>query len=171
VMIVSHNRSFLDPIVHKTLEFRPGQDPRLFQGNISYYLEKTAEEKVDATLSSRGSAPRSTPGGGGATAATSAPALSRKEQKRIEAEQRQLRNQVLKPLEEELAVLEKHIAELEAAQAAATAELSKPEVVASPAKFRLVSNKVEQLTAKLEASITRWEGLTEEIERVKAKLA
>ena len=169
VMIVSHNRAFLDPVVHKTLEFRPGEDPRLFQGNITYYLEKTADEKGGTTLSSRAAA---------ATAAAElkanpdkpAAAPSRKDQKRIEAEQRQLRTQVLKPLEDELVTLEKRIADLEAAQANATADLSKPEVVASPAKFRLVSNTVEQVTQRLEASITRWEALTEEIEQVKARL-
>ena len=26
------------------LEFRPGEDPRVFVGNITYYLDKTAEE-------------------------------------------------------------------------------------------------------------------------------
>jgi len=44
-LIVSHNRSFLDPIVTKTLEFRPNQDPQLYHGNISYYLDKKEEEK------------------------------------------------------------------------------------------------------------------------------
>ncbi len=169
VMIVSHNRAFLDPVVHKTLEFRPGEDPRLFQGNITYYLEKTADEKGGATLSQRAAAANA------AAEAKANPgkpvaAPSRKDQKRIEAEQRQLRTQVLKPLEDELVTLEKRIADLEAAQANATADLSKPEVVASPAKFRLVSNTVEQVTQRLEASITRWEELTVEIEQVKAKL-
>jgi ATP-binding cassette subfamily F protein 3 len=165
-MIVSHNRAFMDPVVHKTLEFRPGEDPRLFQGNITYYLEKTADEKSGPSLSSRSATTETKQPAAGQPAAT----LSRKDQKRLEAEQRQLRNQVLKPLEEELVVLEKRIADLETAQANATADLSKPEVVASPAKFRLVSNTIEQVTTKLEASISRWEALTEEIEAVKAKL-
>jgi len=169
VMIVSHNRAFLDPVVHKTLEFRPGEDPRLFQGNITYYLEKTADEKGGATLSQRAAAATAA-AEAKANAGKPATAPSRKDQKRIEAEQRQLRTQVLKPLEDELITLEKRIADLEAAQANATADLSKPEVVASPAKFRLVSNTVEQVTQRLEASITRWEELTVEIEQVKAKL-
>jgi ATP-binding cassette subfamily F protein 3 len=170
VMIVSHNRAFLDPVVHKTLEFRPGEDPRLFQGNITYYLEKTADEKGGATLSSRAAAATAAAEAkaGGADSRSTGP--SRKDQKRIEAEQRKIRTQVLKPLEDELDTVEKRIADLEAAQATATADLSKPEVVASPAKFRLVSNTVEQVTQKLEAAISRWESLSEEIEGVKAKL-
>ena len=169
VLIVSHNRDFLDPVVTKTLEFRPGEDPRLFEGNITYYLEKTADDKMGSTLSSRAgaaAAAAAASGGGNAKPAT----LSRKDQKRLEAEQRKLRTQVLKPLEDDLAELEKTIASFEAAQTKATNDLSKPEVVASPAKFRLVTNTVEQITQKLETAITRWEGLTEEIEQVKAKL-
>ncbi|QJE98620.1 ABC-F family ATP-binding cassette domain-containing protein [Luteolibacter luteus] len=169
VMIVSHNRAFLDPVVQKTLEFRPGEDPRLFQGNITYYLDKTADEKGGSTLSSRAHA--ATVAHEAKNAATDKPAtLSRKDQKRIEAEQRQLRTQVLKPLEDEMATLEKRISDLETAQGNATADLSKPEVIASPAKFRLVSNTVEQVTQKLEAAISRWESLTEEIEAVRKKL-
>ena len=131
-------------------------------------MDKTADEKMGTTLSSRAAAATA------AAEAKSAPeksgTVSRKDQKRIEAEQRQLRTQVLKPLEDELVTLEKRIADFETAQANATADLSKPEVVASPAKFRLVTNTVEQITQKLESAISRWEALTEEIEAVKAKL-
>ena len=45
--IVSHNRSFLDPIVTKVLEFIPGQKPKLYYGNVSDYLEK---KKADMEL-------------------------------------------------------------------------------------------------------------------------
>jgi ATP-binding cassette subfamily F protein 3 len=168
VMIVSHNRAFLDPVVTKTLEFRPGEDPRLFMGNITYYLEKTAEEAGRAPRLSVLASGSNTPKDSGSSAKSNAP--SRKDQKRIEAEQRQLRTQVLKPLEDEVAVLEKKIAEFETAQINMTAELSKPEVTASPAKLRLVSNNVQQITQKLEAAISRWESLSAEVEQVKAKL-
>ena len=45
-LIVSHNRSFLDPIVTKTLEFRPGEAPQIYHGNVTYYLDKKTEEKA-----------------------------------------------------------------------------------------------------------------------------
>ena len=44
IVIVSHNRSFLDPVVDRTLEFRHGRPPKLYYGNLSYYLDKVAEE-------------------------------------------------------------------------------------------------------------------------------
>lgn len=44
--IVSHNRSFLDPIVTKVLEFVPGEKPRVYLGNVSDYLEKVEREQA-----------------------------------------------------------------------------------------------------------------------------
>ena len=157
VLIVSHNRTFLDPLVTKTLEFRPGQPPRLFSGNITYYLEKTAENAEPQLAATPGST---------ATAARS----SRKDQRRAEAEARGQRNKLLKPLEGELETLEARIAELEAAQATLTAALSSEEIAADPDKLRETSHAVATLTANLETSYTRWGELSDEIEAVKAKL-
>ncbi len=49
-VIVSHNRDFLDPIVTKTLEFRVGLPPQMYAGNLSYYLEKKAEERSQSAV-------------------------------------------------------------------------------------------------------------------------
>ena len=43
--IVSHNRSFLDPIVTKVLEFVPGEKPRVYLGNVCLlYTSDAADE-------------------------------------------------------------------------------------------------------------------------------
>jgi ATP-binding cassette, subfamily F, member 3 len=160
VLIVSHNRSFLDPLVTKTLEFRPGEAPRLFSGNITYYLEKTAEESGAAKTAGSQAAARPAAGA----------AVSRKDQRRADAEARERRNKLLKPLESELEVLETKIAEYESAQAALTAALSSPEVAADADKLRETSNAVARISGALENSYSRWGELSDEIERVKAKL-
>ena len=164
VIIVSHNRSFLDPLVTKTLEFRPGKSPRLFAGNITYYLEKTAEEKASATPASK---PSESPS---AVQKQSAPSGNRKEQRRLEAEQRQKRTRVLKPLESELETLETRIAELEGAQATLTEALSSPEISGDSDKLRQTSAAVEQVTEKLETAYSRWGTLSDQIEKVRAEL-
>jgi ATP-binding cassette subfamily F protein 3 len=159
VLIVSHNRSFLDPLVDKTLEFRPGEQPRLFSGNIAYYLEKISEETgvpKNPSPSAEAGKPQS--------------AGSRKDQRRQEAEAREMRNKLLKPLESELEILEGKIAELEAAQVALTAALSNEEIAADPEKFREATNAVAKITTAMENSYTRWGVLSDEIEKVKAKL-
>jgi ATP-binding cassette subfamily F protein 3 len=160
VLIVSHNRSFLDPLVDKTLEFRPGEQPRLFSGNITYYLEKTAEETA-------GPGTNRPPG---PAAASAMQTISRKDQRRAEAEAREMRNKLLKPLENELEALEAKIAGYEAAQATLTAALSSEETAADPDKLRETSNAVSNITTALENSYTRWGELSDEIEKVKARL-
>ncbi len=177
VMIVSHNRYFLDPLVTKTLEFRPGEAPRTFVGNITYYLEKTAEEaKAERAAGPKLSKLNSTkpvvkpivaPTPAAAPAAESG---NRKDQRRIDADNRQKRAQVLKPLEDELASLEKKIAELEAAQVTLTAHLSEPSVAADPDKFRQATQAVANVTQGLENAYSRWGDLSAEIEALNAKL-
>jgi ATP-binding cassette, subfamily F, member 3 len=165
VLIVSHNRDFLDPVVTKTLEFRPGQPPRLFTGNITYYLEKVASEK-DAAKNVPGISGKSPASNG----PSSTPGVNRKEQRRLEAEARELRNKVLKPLEAEFETLETRIAEMEAAQATLSESLSSPELAADADKFRQATNAVAKLTEALEKAYTRWGALSEEIDRTRAKL-
>jgi len=166
VLIVSHNRDFLDPVVTKTLEFRPGQPPQLFAGNITYYLEKTAAERSTAKSNAPGKSPAA------ATAATAggSPATSRKEQRRREAEAREIRSKVLKPLEAEFETLETKISEMEAALGTLTENLSSPDLAADPDKFRQTTNAVANLTTALEKAYTRWAALSEEIDRTRAKL-
>jgi ATP-binding cassette subfamily F protein 3 len=165
VLIVSHNRSFLDPVVSKTLEFRPGEAPRLFAGNISYYLEKSAEENQSARpVAASKSAPAAK------TSAVNQPGVSRKDQRRAEAEARDQRNKLLKPLETELATLETKIAEFEAAQATLNTALTSEEIISQPDILRETSNAISKITHALENAYSRWGELTDEIEKVKAKL-
>lgn len=103
-LIVSHNRSFLDPIVTKTLEFRPGESPQVYHGNVTYYLDKKAEEK-GATKGTNKGDDRSTAkptlsslASSSAPAAVKGPKLSRKEQRKLEALERQQRSDELKPV-------------------------------------------------------------------------
>jgi ATP-binding cassette subfamily F protein 3 len=168
VMIVSHNRNFLDALVTKTLEFRPGEQPTLYAGNITYYLEKSAEDEAAkkgipklATLA---------PAANNSVSRQSVPGVNRKEQRRIEAEQREMRSKVLKPLETEFEALEIKIAELESAQATLTQRLSSEEVIQDAGKMREASNASEKLGKALESSYYRWGQLSDEIEKVKAKL-
>ncbi|TAE93276.1 MAG: ATP-binding cassette domain-containing protein, partial [Verrucomicrobia bacterium] len=175
VLIVSHNRNFLDPLVSKTLEFRPGCAPTLYPGNISYYLEKSAadrarEEKTRSQSKAVAAAPQLSKRP--VVEATPAPVASgnRKDQRKMEAEIRNQRNKVLKPLQEELTSVEGKIAEMEKAQAALTQHLSSEEVASSPQKFRETTNALEKITQSLEVAYSRWGELTAAIEAAEAKL-
>ena len=47
IIIVSHNRYFLDHFVNKVLEIKNG-GATLFDGNLAYYLDKTAKDRQQA---------------------------------------------------------------------------------------------------------------------------
>lgn len=158
VMIVSHNRNFLDPLVTKTLEFRPGQAPRVFTGNISYYLEKIAAERGRPQSSVSNTTP--TPGNNSG--------VNRREQRRIEAEAREARNKVIKPLELELETLENSISELESAQATLSQALSDPVTAADPDRFQQASHALTKVTKSLESAYTRWGELSDQLEKARA---
>ncbi len=62
--IVSHNRSFLDPIVTKVLEFVPGEKPRVYIGNVSDYLEKVERDQALASSAASAVSGAADPGAG-----------------------------------------------------------------------------------------------------------
>jgi ATP-binding cassette subfamily F protein 3 len=172
VMIVSHNRDFLDTLVTKTLEFRPGEEPRLFHGNIAYYLDKKGSVDVPSASSLTKSPPRTTADAEvkkDTPKTESIPGVNRKDQRRLEALAREARTKILTPLEKELETLEEKIAEQEAAQATLTAALSNEDISGNAEKLRTTTNAVEKVTKTLDLAYTRWSALTEEIEQVKAK--
>ena len=166
LLIVSHNRDFLDPIVQKTMEFRPGQDPRMFAGNLSYYLDKTEESEGVPPSTTTTPASKTQPN----SPSTNTPQLSSKERRKREAALREKRNKVLKPLQTEFEATEQTIAELEGAQATLTAHLESPEVMADPDKLRETTQAYEAISQKLEKAYSKWEDLSTRIEQVEAEL-
>ena len=160
--IVSHNRQFLDPIVNKVLEFRPGYAPRLFYGNVSAYLETVeAEEKRLKAAAQQQSA---------ATPAGQAQSGNRKDARRARELARQQRNKVLKPLQQELEQVESDIAEKDERKELISAELENPANMSDNQKLMELTQEYQQLERESEALYTRWEELSEEIELKTAEL-
>jgi ATP-binding cassette subfamily F protein 3 len=167
LLIVSHNRNFLDPIVQKTMEFRPNEDPRIFAGNLTYYLDKIeADEGGTPTLSTSPTSPATK-----AAPQQKGPKLNPKERRKRDAANREKRNKVLKPMQSEFEKVESTIAELEASQAVLTDHLESPEVSSDPEKLRETTNAYEKLSKKLETTFSRWEDLSAQIEKLEAELA
>ncbi len=167
-LIVSHNRSFLDPIVDKTLEFRQGQPPRMFAGNITYYIEKLEQEKNAAKAAAKSNSnPNSNTG---SQSSANQAGGNRKEQRKIEAARRQHRNKVLKPLQDELDELEGQIAEYESAQTTLTGHMSDPSTSGDAEKMQQASSAYKNIAEKLESAISRWGEVSDAIEKAQAEL-
>ena len=120
VVVVSHDREFLDGMVDKVYEFRDG-GVKEYLGGIYYFLEKRKLESLQEI--ERRDAPAR-----GAAAAKAAPAKAPAASGKLSYEQRKEQEKLLRKLrravetiEAELADIERRIAEYDAKFAAATA--------------------------------------------------
>jgi ATP-binding cassette subfamily F protein 3 len=133
-----------------------------YPGGYQYYLDKTnassAREALTATGRGTDSAVETR------TAKPSVPAVNRKEQKRLEAQQRQARSNAKKEQQQAVHQLEKKIQDLEKRQAEITAELEKPETYQSGGKatnlnreFKHNADEIARLTPKWEEAAAKLE--------------
>lgn len=158
--IVSHNRQFLDPIVNKVLEFRPGHAPRLFYGNVSQYLETVEAEENRNKIAAVG---------GAAEPVQAAPA-NRRDLRRLRTQAREKRNALLRPLQKELEQVEADIAARDERKDAISAELELPENMSDNQKLMELTQEYQRLERENDTLFTRWEEISVEMERVTAAL-
>jgi ATP-binding cassette subfamily F protein 3 len=163
-VIVSHNRDFLDPIVTKTLEFRVGQPPQMYAGNLSYFLEKKAEEKA------RGLDSAVQISGPSAKARSDDEPQNAKERRRIEAQKRQERARVLRPLQDKLKFVEEEIAKLEQEKASITKRMAEEGFGSDAEEVRALAARYAAVEAALEKVFTQWSDVSEELERAEKAL-
>ncbi len=157
--IVSHNRSFLDPIVTKVLEFIPGEKPKLYYGNVSDYLEK---KKADLALEAERQA-ASSPGASRRDEDDSSNGGNRKEQRRLEAKAREERAAKLKPLRKEFDTVESEISRLEEEKAVLDGKLVDPEFFKNGSDASEAMKRYSEIEALLESRIVRWSDLGDKI--------
>ncbi|SMO66590.1 ABC-F family ATP-binding cassette domain-containing protein [Fodinibius sediminis] len=159
-MIVSHDRDFLDPIVNKVLEVRP-DTTNTFLGNVSYYLEKVEErEKNRAEQSSSGSSDSGKNNG-----------LSRKEERRLEAQIRQKKYRQLKPLKRKIDPIEESIEQKEARKNEIEEMMAQPDFYDDEEQVKDLSLEYEKLKGELVEIYAEWEELAMEISEIEEKFS
>ena len=164
VLIVSHNRSFLDALVDQDARVPSRRAAAIVFGKHHLLSRKNRRGKPQASAGVH-------PGRmlhehlphvrAQVTARTSAARKPRHAKCATSCSSRSKPNS--KPSKTK-------IAELEAAQATLTAALSSEEIAADPDKLREVTNAVSKITIALENSYSRWGELSDEIEKVREKL-
>ena len=155
LIFISHDVYFIRALANKVVHVNAGQLTH-YAGDYQYYLDKTKALSARAAL---------TAGTREAVAAKNVDDRAggnRKEQKRLEAEQRQARSRLRKEQQQSVHRLEKRIQDLEARQAAITLELEKPETYQAGGRamelnreFRDNANELAGVTAKWEAEATK----------------
>lgn len=162
IIVVSHNRFFLDHFTNKTLEIKNGKST-LFEGNISYYIAKTQKQhqQEKAAASQKGSAP------------SPAPASSQPKGKKGRKEQALLREQINKtlgPLKNEAASKEKLVEKLESQKDELQKILADPELYQDQERFIKKSKEFANLEKRLEKTYSAWEDAQDKLEQAMAKL-
>jgi ATP-binding cassette subfamily F protein 3 len=171
-LIVSHDRSFLDPIVNKVLEFRHG-GVKTYLGNVSDYLSKKKEESRQTSADNfqkRGGGKRDEGRRNDGSARRDEKTniqVSDKERKRTEAEQRQQLSKKLQPLKKKLESVEKTIDQLESRKREIERLMADPILYKDGDEAKKTSHEYKELQAKLKSSYFDWGKLTEEIEKMR----
>jgi ATP-binding cassette, subfamily F, member 3 len=161
LIVVSHDRDFLDGLVDKCIEFR-ARKLRTHLGGIEEYLRHRQIESVDQAFARP--TIESTNGDKGTAG------VDRKEQKRLEAELRNKRYAATKDLRKKIARAEAEIASLEEQKSAAESEMAQPEVYSTPDRARDVQARLREAERKLAEQYGVWERLASELDEIEREL-
>ena len=152
LLFISHDVYFIKSIASSVLHIRGGA-LTFYPGNYDYYLEKTEAESELAGLVAGeksldiGRVPGS--------------ASRNREQKRLEADARQVRSRARKDIERELSALEERILGLEFRQKELATSLEQPEVHEDSARAMQLNKELKSVTEELQSLSPEWERLVD----------
>ena len=150
LIFISHDVYFIRALANHVIHVNAGQLTP-YPGGYQYYLDKTKAVSERAALTAGAQAENRSK-----SSDARAP-VDRKDQKRLEAEQRNARSGKRKVQQQVVHKLEKQIQELEARQAELTAELEKQETYETPGRASQVNRELVHLQDDLAALTPKWE--------------
>ena len=161
VMVISHNRYFLDGFVDSVMELEDGKT-LLFPGNVSEFLAMKQSLEAKKGASPDKDAPRK---GQDVRASAKGPkAISRKEKKRLIAELRQEKSKKLSPLKKEAQDIENRIGTLEEEKSEIETILADSSTYANQERAAELNKRYHQLKEDLEGLYMAWERASQAIE-------
>jgi ATP-binding cassette subfamily F protein 3 len=171
-VIVSHDRSFLDPLVNKVAEFSHG-GVRIFLGNVSDYLNKKRYREAGSRHTNiltgqegeKSEARNINEEGKEGNGDDQNAELSNKERRRIEAGKRNELSRKLRPLKKELKSVEVEISRMESRRKEIEMLMADPEFYKNGEETKKISAEYKEIEGKLQDKYFRWGKLTEEIEK------
>ncbi|WP_136796490.1 MULTISPECIES: ABC-F family ATP-binding cassette domain-containing protein [Desulfosediminicola] len=164
IVVVSHNRYFVDSFANKVLEVKDGQ-VNLHEGNVAEYLrkmEELAEQEKSREL------PKAEQQKKADDEADSG--ISRKERKKLEAEKRQKRSKLAGSYLKEVAEAEEKVEQLEEEKDELEALMADPDLYSDEKAWSETSEKYEECKRRLERWYSRWETAQEEIDKIDEQL-
>ncbi|MCX6555817.1 MAG: ABC-F family ATP-binding cassette domain-containing protein [Candidatus Aminicenantes bacterium] len=163
IVLVSHDRYFLDQLVQRVFEIRDG---RMYEytGNYSYFAQKREQEIAAADVET-GPLPGQPSASAAGSAASKGGGKSR-EQRRLEAEARDRRSKLKMEIGRELPALEEEIATLEKLKTRNQSLLCDPDFLKESARIKPLMQELNQASRRLAELYPRWEELTRRLEKV-----
>ena len=155
IVIVSHNRDFLDPITDKVVEFYSNDSPpRSYPSNLSDYIDKKREEESIGQNSYEQRPKQST-----------SSSTSRKETRKLQGKIRQEKAESLKPLQESLSEVENQIESIECRKLEIEKLMADPDFFKSKESMESTKEYKEIHTA-IEKLYSDWSSISDEIEQL-----
>jgi ATP-binding cassette subfamily F protein 3 len=149
--IVSHDRAFLDPIVNKVLEVKPGS-LRTFLGNLSDYITKKKEEREQTVQNAEKS---------DAHLSDETQVTWQEQQKRRKNIAREVRA-AKKNVEE----AEIKIHQLETRKKEIEAMLADPDFYKNGEEAKLISAEYKDVQVQIEQAYTNWSNMARQLEQI-----
>ena len=164
LIFISHDVYFIRALANHVVHVNAGALTH-YPGGYQYYLDKTHANSARAALTSPvgNLSPRNTSRDGATTRTatnhqtSTAPSSSRKDQKRLEAEQRQARSHKRKAQQQRVHELEKEIQRLESRQTELVAELEKAETYETPGRAQQLNRELVDIQHRLAELNPEWE--------------
>jgi ATP-binding cassette subfamily F protein 3 len=159
LIFISHDVYLIRALANHVVHINAGRLTH-YPGGYQYYLDKTKAQSEPAALTAGGRARDSQAQAVGEKAAgtrNGSPALSRKDQKRLDAELRQARSQQRRTQQQVVEQLEQEIRQREARQAELVAELEKPETYERPGRAVEVNRELLDIQQRLPELNGQWE--------------
>lgn len=156
LILVSHDVDFLRPVVNRVVDIRKGIIKN-YPGDIDYYLSKRVELKLSEIVNNKKETRDDT--------------LSRKDLKRLEAEQRQKKYLATKDLLKRISEAESKISELERLTKQLELNLTDPEIYSNPELAKETTKKFNFAKTELEDILYQWEMMNEKLAEIESQFS
>ena len=161
LIFISHDVYFIHALADRVVHVDAGRLTH-YPGGYQYYLDKTAAASESAPLAARAQAMIAR------QEHSERPSVKLREQKRLEAKQRQAHSRAHRERQQTVHQLEKEIARLEVQQAELTAELEKPETYAAAGAALRINRELTEVMKTLERRTADWEAAAAQLAEMKS---
>ena len=153
LLIVSHNRDFLDPITNKVIEFySDGKPMKTFIGNLSSFIEARSVDVLNnSTKPSNTKLQKNT--------------NSRKEIRKAQGKARQKKSEAIKPLQNELDEIESDIEKCEHRKTEIEKNMNSEDFFKSNDHIE-ITEEYKSLLVKLEKLFSNWSTTSDQIDEI-----